>query len=112
MNPAELPTPVLVWLGVQALGVILSASGSNGARDLAVALGVAALSCGLLIGGSPGAFLAFEGVLWLVVTLMGLAVTVLRRGEGDGKRPEDSILLGASIRLAAAIAVWLSLPMV
>jgi hypothetical protein len=100
--------PVAVWTAFNALNCIFAAGKDQGTNKVgfAIALGTAALSCGLLSSGALVAWLGMEITLWILhMILVVLALAV--RPPSYNNNDINTIAFGASIRLAIAMIVWL-----
>lgn len=100
--------PVVVWVLFNTLTVVSTLSGSSPSKSVAfgLALGVAALSCALLSSGALHLFLGMEITLWIfqsMVVILALGV----RPPGSGNSDLGNITISSSIRLAAALGIWL-----
>ena len=105
-----IPLPVAIWTGYNALNCISAATKNEGESRLgfAIALGTAALSCGLLSAGAIVQWLGMEITLWIFqMVLVFLALAV--RPPGTSNTDINTIAIGASIRLAGAMITWLCL---
>jgi len=105
-----IPLPIAIWTGFNALNCIFAAMKNEGDSRLgfAIALGTAALSCGLLSAGAIVQWLGMEITLWIfqmILVLLALAV----RPPGTSNNDINTIAIGASVRLGGAMIVWLCL---
>jgi hypothetical protein len=102
-----IPIPVAIWTAYNALNCIFAAmKDANGKVGFAISLGTAALSCGLLSAGAHVQFLSMEITLWILQTLV-VILSLAVRPPGSANDDIGKLALGASIRLALAMIVWL-----
>ena len=100
--------PVVTWIAFNTLTVISTMMSKNPNRNVAfgLALGTAALSCALLSSGALQLFLGMELTLWMLQNLVViLALGVMPPGSDKGEIGKISI--SSSIRLTAALGIWL-----
>ena len=100
--------PVAIWVLFNTLGCVIALAGDKPTKAITfgLTLGVAALSCALLSSGVLHLFLGMEITLWIfqsMVVLLALGV----RPPGSSKDDLGSIAVSSSIRLAAALGIWL-----
>jgi hypothetical protein len=100
--------PVAIWVLFNILGCVMALAGGKPTKAITfgLTLGVAALSCALLSSGALHLFLGMEITLWIfqsMVVLLALGV----RPPGSSKDDLGSIAVSSSIRLAAALGIWL-----
>jgi hypothetical protein len=100
--------PIATWIAINTLTVISTLTGGSTNKNVTfgLTLGVAALSCALLSSGAFHLFLGMEITLWLFQFLVVFLALGLRP-PGTDQRDLGKIAVSASIRLAAALGVWL-----
>ncbi len=104
-----IPIPVAIWTAYNALTCISAATSKEPNKvGFAIALGTAALSCGLLSAGAITQWLGLEITLWIFQILLALLALVLRP-PGATNRDINAIAVWGSIRLAGAMITWLCL---
>ena len=99
--------PVAIWTVYNALNCIGAAMKEGESRiSFALALGVAALSCGLLSAGAYVQFLSMEITLWIFN--MGIAlIAAAVRPPGIPGSDINRLAVHSAIRLTLAMIVWL-----
>jgi hypothetical protein len=100
--------PVATWIAFNTLTVVSTMMSRSPNRNVAfgLALGTSALSCALLSSGALHLFLGMELTLWLLQNLVVLlALGVMPPGSDKGEIGRISI--SSSIRLTAALGIWL-----
>jgi len=100
--------PEIIWIAFNTLGCATSLSGNkpNKSVTFGLTLGVSALSCALLSSGSLALFLGMEITLWLLQSLVVILAIGVMPPNAD-KRDVGQIAISSSIRLAAALGIWL-----
>lgn len=99
--------PVAVWTAYNALNCIFAAVKNQETKvSFAIALGTSALSCGLLSAGAYVSWLGMEITLWILQTLVAILALAVRP-PGTANSDVSNLALGAAIRLAIAMIVWL-----
>lgn len=102
-----IPLPVAAWTAYNALNCIAAAMKEGESKvGFALALGTAALSCGLLSAGAYVSWIGMEITLWIFhvgISILALAV----RPPGHDNRDLNVLAISGSIRLAIAMIVWL-----
>jgi len=104
-----IPIPVVIWTLFNATNCVYAASrGGSNKIGFALALGISALSCGLLTAGALVAWLGMEITHWVLHIMLAIAAVAVRP-PGLVGNDVSGIAISASIRLALAMIVWLCL---
>ena len=104
-----IPIPIAIWTAYNALTCISAATSKEPSKvGFAIALGTAALSCGLLSGGAISQWLTMEVTIWIfqmILVILALAIRPPGATNGD----INAIAIWGSARLTGAMITWLCL---